>query len=529
MRPYFILITLSIALSVSATYMMVQLSGLNNAKPRHIEEIENTIKNFTNSRTALISLNLSQLYPNNTLYELLILNPQMDTDLNDSRFTKNENCNNKKNESFQSTMQKPTSPVANSLFEKDDLFQNYLCRKIKSLPNDFLAHPPLVSKNGLSFAYLLYTSGKEEFTKNEWVKSNAHHMAIHELKEISDELLDPPFRYIKNLDPSTLFDLMNFAHLGVSDKYFILKNLNNSQLQFYDLRQLEESFKKKDYLLKIHDGDDACFFQVSNLCIERTSSLTDEIASYPLYTLISLSILIFLAIIVITLRKIQNKAKENEQKKLAFRILTHELRTPVTNLILLSEEFQKSLESSLHKNEEMDCLQLKLENEIYRLKRLAEKSANYLNIEEHQNNLVLKLKKTTQIIDLTKEIVNDNFDNLHIHFDGPASDINQLTLMLDQYWYQTIIKNLIDNALKYGTGDVRLFFTIKNNSLGLSIQNNGPFPYKNLDDTLKNASPSNQGLGMGLSIVKTLAESMGGKLTLTLKPTTFTIWFHYES
>ncbi|MCK6595797.1 MAG: ATP-binding protein, partial [Bacteriovoracaceae bacterium] len=81
----------------------------------------------------------------------------------------------------------------------------------------------------------------------------------------------------------------------------------------------------------------------------------------------------------------------------------------------------------------------------------------------------------------------------------------------------------------YGTGDVRLFFTIKNNSLGLSIQNNGPFPYKNLDDTLKNASPSNQGLGMGLSIVKTLAESMGGKLTLTLKPTTFTIWFHYES
>ena len=41
----------------------------------------------------------------------------------------------------------------------------------------------------------------------------------------------------------------------------------------------------------------------------------------PLYILISLSILIFLAIILITLRKIQNKARENEQKRLAFRIL----------------------------------------------------------------------------------------------------------------------------------------------------------------------------------------------------------------
>lgn len=529
MRPYLILIILSIALSVSATYMMVQLTGLNNAKPRHLDEIEKTFKDFTYNNRPLISINLTQLYPNNTLYELLVLNPQMDTDLNDSRFTKNENCNNKKSESFQSTMEKKTTILANSLFEKDDLFQNFLCRKIKELPNDFLTHPPLVSKNGLSFAYLLYISGKEDFTKVEWVKSNAHHMAIHELKEIPDDLLDPPFRYIKDIDTSVLFDLINFAHLGVSEKYFILKNLTNSQLQFYDLRKLEELFKKKDYLLKIHDGEESCFFQVSNICLERTSSLTDEIASYPLYILISLSILIFLAIIVITLRKIQNKARENEQKRLAFRILTHELRTPVTNLILLSEEFQKNLESSETQNEEMDCLQLKLENEIYRLKRLAEKSANYLNIEEHQNNLILKLKKTNQLIDLTKEICHDNFEGKNIVIEEAPIELNQLSFMIDQYWFQTMIKNLIDNALKYGDGDVRLFFTLKEKSLGISVQNNGKYPYKNLEETLKNASPSQLGLGIGLSIVKTLAESMGGNLTLTLKPTTFTLWFKYES
>lgn len=529
MRSYLILITLSIALSVSATYMMVQLTGLNNAKPRHIEEIEKTLKDYTKSRKPLISLNLSQLYPNNTIYELLILNPQMDTDLNDSRFTKNENCNAKKTESFQSIMKKNAPVVANSLFEKDDLFQNYLCRKIKDLPADFMTHPPLISKNGLSFAYLLFVSGKEEFAKMEWVKSNAHHMAIHELKEIPDDFLDPPFRYIKNVDTSVLFDLMNFAHLGVSEKYFIFKNLTNSQLQFYDLRLLEEAFKKKDYLLKIHDGEEACFFQVSNLCIERTSSLTDEITSYPLYILISLSILIFLVIIVITLRKIQEKARENEQKRLAFRILTHELRTPVTNLILLSEEFQKILESTATKNDEMDTLQLKLENEIYRLKRLAEKSANYLNIEEHQNNLVLKLKKTNQIIELTKEICADNFENQNITITEAPETLNQLTLMLDQYWYQTMIKNLIDNALKYGEGEVHVSFALVDKMLGISIQNQGKYPYKNLEETLKNASPTNLGLGMGLSIVKTLAESMGGKLTLTLKPTTFTLWFHYES
>jgi len=79
------------------------------------------------------------------------------------------------------------------------------------------------------------------------------------------------------------------------------------------------------------------------------------------------------------------------------------------------------------------------------------------------------------------------------------------------------LSNLVENALAYGDGDVRLFATRRNGTVELHVADAGPgFPPSFLERAFDRFSRADEargrgGAGLGLSIVGLIAEAHGGK------------------
>lgn len=510
---------LAIALSISATLLTIRLMGFDVAKNHHKKEIHHILTKFIQTTPPITEINLNLLYPKQNLYQLLPLASGIDSNDDKAPFTNRMNC-----EKYQLPENKSLNYnlLLATLSDKEEVLNLFLCRVIKTIPDEFITTPPFISNSGKSYAYRLYNSQYEIFQNPDWLKSHASYFAVEELKKIPDEYLDSPYLYLKGIEPKLIIELLGKTKYVLSSSYFIAKDLPSSNLRFYSLDRLEDYFQTKSYMIKPLDAGAKCFYQISNLCLERTAGLANEILSYPFYFVVSLSILILLVIFVLTFKKFQNEAFENEQKRMAFRILTHELRTPVTNLVLLNNETRKILDDKEMSLDNLETVQLKIENEIYRLKRLAEKSADYLNASEKGNRLKLNIKPIENFTGYIEDLVNEHYPYTEVEFDSNFKCSN--AVFIDAYWFQIIFKNLMDNAVKYGKGKIQISLHCKTDQIALGIGDGGTFPYKNLNDAIKNATASERGLGIGLSIVKTIVESMDGRIELLTSPTKFVVW-----
>lgn len=98
------------------------------------------------------------------------------------------------------------------------------------------------------------------------------------------------------------------------------------------------------------------------------------------------------------------------------------------------------------------------------------------------------------------------------------------TLFCDELKLHRILDNLLDNAGKYSpeqanieltitATDTHVHFTIKDNGVGIAT-NDLPFIFNRLYRVDKSRSSQTGGSGLGLYISKTLAEQMGGTLTV---------------
>ena len=93
--------------------------------------------------------------------------------------------------------------------------------------------------------------------------------------------------------------------------------------------------------------------------------------------------------------------------------------------------------------------------------------------------------------------------------------------LADQVRITQILDNLVSNALRYGGPDVRVCAVRESEVVRLSVTDNGPGVPDHLDESLfegysKGASSGSfGGSGLGLMIVRQLAEAMGGSVSYT--------------
>ena len=209
--------------------------------------------------------------------------------------------------------------------------------------------------------------------------------------------------------------------------------------------------------------------------------------------------------------------------------ITHELRTPIAIL--------KSTHEALYQfGESAD----------------AETTSRYLQI---NTGILIKLENNVdRILDITSyeergmpaEVSLVNIDELiaNVLKRFPANKLNYRPLLpiqekfTDGYMIDTIVTNLVDNAIKYNHGDVLVSIRTSQTVTGwqLQVEDNGkgindvylPFIFDKFYRVPSGELHDVKGYGLGLSYVKALINSLKGQITVKSKlnkGTIFTIQF----
>jgi heavy metal sensor kinase len=187
---------------------------------------------------------------------------------------------------------------------------------------------------------------------------------------------------------------------------------------------------------------------------------------------------------------------------------SHELRTP---LALLKAELDLALRRP-RTAEELERALRSAADETERLSRLAED----LLVLARSDRTTLELHRTSVPVREVMERVAERFAN---HADGRSIEVDgpeDLRVLADAPRLEQALGNLVDNALRHGSGAVRISAAERNGSVELHVADEGPgFPPQFLPRAFERFSRADEartggGAGLGLAIVSVIAKAHGG-------------------
>ena len=213
--------------------------------------------------------------------------------------------------------------------------------------------------------------------------------------------------------------------------------------------------------------------------------------------------------------------------------ITHELRTPLT-ILKSSVDALKSFGAS----SDPDRLDRYLNINLSILEKLDKDIDRILEISKYEHGIMQAKPSVVNLTDLAVA-VSDRFslrapDRILIHNSLHNEVANTDPLIID-----TILSNLIDNAIKYSQGDILIDVSFLHIDRGwqLQIQDNGkgmdqfhlPFIFDKFYRVQSKNVHEVKGYGLGLSYVKLLVAALNGTISVRSqinKGTIFTIQFH---
>ncbi len=212
--------------------------------------------------------------------------------------------------------------------------------------------------------------------------------------------------------------------------------------------------------------------------------------------------------------RVEQELKFQQQNFLS--AVTHELKTPMSSMRLLVETV---LARKLPEEREREYLQ-RLEGELTRLEQLSEGVLASTRLEERQQPPELKPLELNSLVEQFMTGYRAGFEargaQLSVkYWPGP------LPVSCDESSLALIIKNLIDNAIKYTPADpkpveleleglrdvVRLHVTDQGAGIPSAVGSRVFERFYRVGSELQRTAP---GVGLGLHLVKSTAESLNG-------------------
>ena len=229
------------------------------------------------------------------------------------------------------------------------------------------------------------------------------------------------------------------------------------------------------------------------------------------------SILIIVLVVWLLYTKIKGQRIEQERKKLALQVLTHEFRTPIASLILQVEEIKKAFSDFAPGIQESF---LRLAGDVHRLQRLTETSRNYLKLNKKQKLVdckFFKIPSFNEYILLQLENYKDEIEFIPL--------VEDVCFCLDTYWVGIALKNLLENALAHGEKPVKVTLEKGPKTVKINIIDSGSCQFKSIGEMRTEFVKGNKssGTGLGLNIVFKIMKEMGGYLAFDKNPTKFTL------
>lgn len=216
-------------------------------------------------------------------------------------------------------------------------------------------------------------------------------------------------------------------------------------------------------------------------------------------------------------------------------IISHELKTPLTVMLLNLHSLSKSIQSDSLASFSIHELVKVLKNSEQQIKRLTAMINDLLDISLITTGRIDLQLENTDLVTIARQVAGSfsemlKREKIKINIQAKSTVVGKW----DKVRIEQAITNLISNAIKYGNGkpvEIKIFknrnqgkFIIKDQGMGIP-----PNEQKVVFDLFKRASgPSEykKGLGVGLFVTSQIVKIHGGKImvsSIPAKGATFTV------
>lgn len=210
-----------------------------------------------------------------------------------------------------------------------------------------------------------------------------------------------------------------------------------------------------------------------------------------------------------TSNKVYLQNRQLEEKQLHFidqvELWVHEVKLNLAAVNIILDE-------QLDKNERLTLQFNRLENNIQKIVGLTR--VNYAKLD-------IKLEEVSLNI-LINNVIMHNFDMIQVNkIKVETIALNQIVIA-DKYWFEFMLNQVLNNALKYGASKISIYTEVKNQELYVYIKDDGCGVEKNELMYLSergfigtNCKGVTKSTGLGLYLVEALAEKQDMRLNLT--------------
>lgn len=208
--------------------------------------------------------------------------------------------------------------------------------------------------------------------------------------------------------------------------------------------------------------------------------------------------------------------RNNDLEQFAY-IISHNLRAPVANIIGASS----ALNDADVSDEDKDILNKAINTSVMRLDDVVQDLNHILQVKSSVNE-TKEMVRFSELVEDIKVSIKNSIDKYNITIQYDFKQFNAF-LTIKPYLY-SIFYNLISNSIKYCRRDVPCVIQIRSerekNVLRLIFADNGMgIDLKKRGDEVfglyKRFHANTEGKGMGLYMVKTQVEILGGKISVT--------------
>ena len=212
-----------------------------------------------------------------------------------------------------------------------------------------------------------------------------------------------------------------------------------------------------------------------------------------------------------------SKDKEIYRSKVNFFTeIAHEIRTPLSLIDLPLEAIE---EIGVDNPEIMKYLQVTKQN----TRRLLQLTNQLLDFQKIDSNKLTLKKEKVFVNDFVQEIASRfepaiNLTGKHLVRDF---DKTKLLVSIDREALTKIVSNLLNNALKYGTYEIKMVFRVENDTFTIKVISDGEKISQSERERIFqpfyqtfNAESNKDGVGIGLPLSTSLAKLLGGSLIL---------------
>ena len=199
--------------------------------------------------------------------------------------------------------------------------------------------------------------------------------------------------------------------------------------------------------------------------------------------------------------------------------VTHELKTPLTNIRMYIEMLEQGIASSPER--EQDYFRI-LGSESSRLSRLINNVLEYSRLEKKNRNLELSEGTFDDVIEEVNSIMSEKLrqEGFVLFVENDAD----IPFLYDREVMIQVLINLIENSMKFGKNNaeknILLLLEQEKGQVKISLSDTGPGIPKHalkkvFDDFFRvdnELTRTTLGTGIGLALVKKFVKAMGGKV-----------------